>query len=91
MIGNLKAWATFQRVCLCFSYKRKKTCNLYTTKLRVPKNSTERQEGLLQWTVHKTEENNRGGKIGALFKKAGDIKGIFCPKMSTIKDRMVET
>ena len=37
----------------------------------------------------KLEENNRRGKIRGLFRKTGDIKGIFCPKMSTIKDRKV--
>ena len=33
------------------------------------------------------EENNRRGKTRHLFKKIGNIKGIFCPKMDTIKDR----
>ena len=33
-----------------------------------------------------TEENNRMGKRD-LFKKTGDIKGIFLAKMGTIKDR----
>ena len=27
------------------------------------------------------------GKTRDLFRKIGDIKGIFCPKMGTIKDR----
>ena len=35
----------------------------------------------------KIEENNRGGKTRDLFKKTGTIKGIFHPKMGTIKDR----
>jgi len=34
----------------------------------------------------KLEENNRRGKSKDLFRKTGDIKGIFCPKMGTIKD-----
>ena len=34
----------------------------------------------------KLEENNRRGKSKDLFRKIGDIKGTFCPKMSTIKD-----
>ena len=34
-----------------------------------------------------TEENNRMGKTGDLFKKIRDTKGIFYAKMSTIKDR----
>ena len=33
------------------------------------------------------EENNRMGKTRDLFKKIRDTKGIFCAKMSTIKDR----
>ena len=36
----------------------------------------------------KLEENNRWGKTRDLFRKTGDIKGTFCPKMSTIKDRI---
>ena len=35
----------------------------------------------------KLEENNRKGKTRDLFRKIGDIKGLFCPKMGTIKDR----
>ena len=35
----------------------------------------------------KLEENNRRGKMRDLFRKTGDIKGTFCPKMDTIKDR----
>ena len=34
----------------------------------------------------KLEENNRRGKTRELFRKTGDIKGIFCPKTGTIKD-----
>ena len=34
-----------------------------------------------------TEENNRTGKTGDLFKKIRDTKGIFHAKMGTIKDR----
>ena len=33
------------------------------------------------------EESNRKGKIRDLFKKIRDTKGIFHPKMGTIKDR----
>ena len=33
------------------------------------------------------EENNRIGKTRNLFKKIGDIKGLFLEKMGTIKDR----
>ena len=33
------------------------------------------------------EENNRRGKTRDLFRKIGGIKGTFCPKMGTIKDK----
>ena len=33
------------------------------------------------------DENNRKGKIRALFKKIRDTKGTFHAKMGTIKDR----
>ena len=33
------------------------------------------------------EENNRNGQKRDLFKKIGNIKGTFHPKMGTIKDR----
>ena len=33
------------------------------------------------------EENNKRGKTRGLFKKIGNIKGAFCPKMGTIKDK----
>ena len=35
----------------------------------------------------KKEENNKRGKTRDLFRKVRNIKGIFCPKMGTIKDR----
>ena len=35
----------------------------------------------------KVEENNRRGKTRDPFRKIGNIKGTFCPKMATIKDR----
>ena len=34
----------------------------------------------------KLEENNGRGKTRELFRKIGDIKGTFFPKMGTIKD-----
>ena len=34
-----------------------------------------------------TEEYNRMGKTSDLFKKTGDIKGIFHARMCTIMDR----
>ena len=35
----------------------------------------------------KLEENNRRGKTRDLFRKIGNIKGAFSPKMGTIKDK----
>ena len=35
----------------------------------------------------KIEENNRRGKTRDLFRKIGNIKGTFFPKMSPIKER----
>jgi len=35
----------------------------------------------------KLEENNRRGKTRDFFRKIGNIKGTFCPKMGTIKIR----
>ena len=37
--------------------------------------------------LEEIEENNRMGKTRELFKKTGDIKGIFQVKMGSIKDR----
>ena len=37
------------------------------------------------------EKNNRMGKIRVLFKKIGDIKGVFHARMGTIKDKMLRT
>ena len=37
--------------------------------------------------VYKTRRNNTRGNTRDLFRKIGDIKGIFFPKMGTIKDR----
>ena len=37
------------------------------------------------------EENSRMGKTRELFKKTGDIKGIFHTRIGTVKDRMSRT
>ena len=36
--------------------------------------------------MYKTRRKQQKGKTRALFRKTGDIKGTFCPKMGTIKD-----
>ena len=33
------------------------------------------------------EENNKRGKTKDLFRKMGKVKGTFCPKMGTVKDK----
>ena len=33
------------------------------------------------------EENNKRRKTRDVFRKTGNIKGAFCPKISTIKDK----
>ena len=37
--------------------------------------------------MQKIEENNRMGKTRYIFKKIGDIKGIFHARIGTVKDR----
>ena len=37
--------------------------------------------------LKKIEEQNRRGKTRDLFRKIGNIKGTFHPKMGAIKDR----
>ena len=37
------------------------------------------------------EENTRKGKTRDIFKKIGNIKGTFHPRMDVIRDRMVST
>ena len=37
----------------------------------------------------KIEENNRRGNSRHLFRKIGNIKGTFCPKMGAIRDRNI--
>ena len=45
------------------------------------------KEAFLNEQCKEIEENNTMGKTSDLFKKIGDIKGIFHAKMGTIKDR----
>ena len=45
------------------------------------------KKGFFNEQCIKIEENNRRGKTRDLFRKVRNIKGIFCPKMGTIKDR----
>ena len=47
----------------------------------------DKKKAFLSNQCKEIEENNRMGKIRALFKKIRDTKGIFHAKMSSIKDR----
>ena len=52
----------------------------YTQLNRVPKKSKERQEGLLQGTLHKNRGKQQKGKISDLFRKIGNIKEHFAQR-----------
>ena len=45
------------------------------------------KKALFNEQCKEVEENNRRGKTRDLFRKIGNIKGIFCIKMGTIKDK----
>ena len=45
------------------------------------------KKGFLKEQCKEIQLNNRMGKTRDLFKKTGDIKGIFHTKMDTMKDR----
>ena len=51
------------------------------------KNNKERKKAFLSEQCKELEEKNRMGKTGDLFKKNGEIKGIFLARMGMIKDR----
>ena len=46
-----------------------------------------RNKAFLNEQCKEIKENNRMEKIRDLFKKIGDIKGIFHARMDTVKDR----
>ena len=46
-----------------------------------------RDKKILSELCNETKENNGIGKTRDLFKKIGDMKGIFQAKMGTVKDR----
>ena len=69
------------------SEKQRRKEKIYPFECRVPKNSKERKESLLQQSMQRIEANNRMGKTRDLFNKIRDTKGTFHAKMGTIKDR----
>ena len=66
------------------SEKQGREGKVYPNKRRFPKNSTERQAFFNEQCI-KLQENRRG-KTRDLFRKTGDIKGTFCPKMGPKKE-----
>ena len=71
------------------SEKQRRKGKIYSFECRVPKNSKERKESLLQQSMQRIEANNRMGKTRDLFKKIRDTKGTFYAKMGTVKERNV--
>ena len=59
----------------------------HPAKYRVPRKARRHEKPFFNELCIKIEENNRRGKTRDLFRKTGNIKGIFCPKTSTVKDR----
>ena len=64
-------------------WEERKRGKIHPTGCRVPEDSKEREEGLLQ----RTEDNNRMRKTRDLFKNTGDIKETLHARMGTIEDR----
>ena len=69
------------------SKKSRRKGKIQASECRIPKNSRRDEKAFLSDQCKETEENNRMGKTGDLFKKIRDTKGIFHAKMGTIKDR----
>ena len=66
--------------------KGKEKTERYTQVNAVSKKSRDKK-AFLNEQCKEVEENNKMGKNRDLFKKTGDIKGIFHARMSMIKDR----
>ena len=60
---------------------------VHPTKCGVPEHSKQRQKAFCNETRKEIEENKRKGKTRDLFKKVGNSKGTFQPKLGTIKKR----
>ena len=74
------------------SEKKERKGKVHPTKCRVPKNSKETREPSSMKKKHfKIEEDNRRGKTRDFFRKIGNIKETFFPKMGTKRTEMVET
>ena len=69
------------------SEKQGREGKVHPIKHRVPKNSLKRQKAFFNEQCLIMEENNIRGKPRDLFRKIENIKGDFCPKIGTIKDK----
>ena len=60
---------------------------VHPIKCRVPKLAGRDKKAFFNEQCLIIEENNKRGKTSDLFRKTGNIKGIFYPTMGTIKDK----
>ena len=61
--------------------------NVYPTKCRFPKTACRDNKVFFNEQCIQLEENNRREKTRDLFRKIGNIKGAFHPKVGTVKDK----
>ena len=64
--------------------ERERYIQLYTEFYRIARRD---KKAFFNEQCLKIEENNRRGKTRDLFRKIGNIKGTFSPKMGTVKER----
>ena len=74
------------------SKKQGREGKVYPIKHRVQKKKItirdrKKRTMFLQWTVFNNSRKQQKGKDSSLFRKIRNIKGPFCPKMGTIKDK----
>ena len=69
------------------SEKQGRKGKMHSTKCKISETSKKKLEAFFNKQWKEIEERNTRGKIRDLFKKTGNIKGIFHPKMDTINDR----
>ena len=67
------------------SKKQRRKGKIKASECRVPENRMRDKKGFVSEQCKEIEENNRMGKTRELFKKTGDIKGIFYVRMHTRK------
>ena len=67
--------------------KQGRTGKVHSTNAKFQRTAQRDKKAFFNEQCIKLEENNRQGKIRDLFRKTGNIKGLFCPNMGTMKDR----